>query len=810
MFGQIGFMNYRVRRQGEDLGAFPLEELRRRRDAGELSGGEYVQAEGKSDWQPLDLVLQQGYRVTPPPLPGSVSNRGPSPTLVWTAIAGGVTLCILFVVGFGLVVNRFQRNFVSVLNPAQTGGGLNQPNPKAVAAASQPIVWNTNTLTAADAEKRAREFRVRAWLDGYEKRGHRDPECDAEAVRFIRTYIDRNDGAPAATNSISLQAESDKLANDPHCTDPLVLTVAADESLNWYDAEQRFERALAAYPDSTHRAYPKFYATIRLAAQLGNRSDRAGALDTSALHLLKECFADGSFTPSDQQEIAEIFVNGWGANFFQHNAASVCATAHEAGPAYRWLALTLDGEREIAEAWSARGGGYANTVTEAGWRGFSSHLASARSDLTAAWKLRPQWPLAPERMIYVSLGDSDITEMRRWFDRTTVAQIDYPRAWSDLRWGLRPRWYGNEKAMLALGVAAINTGRFDTEVPHKYMDCVDDVESEMNLPVGRHIFGRADVWPNLKRMYDGYISASSQQPAYGDAWRSSYAVVAYLAGKYDVARTQLEALHWKPLPQYMRGWSMDLSLMALEVAARTGPLGGKISEAETARDNGDVAGALKKYSDLKDAAPADTRTTDFIQHRLAELAAEQRLHSGQWVSLLPTSGKDPNWVFSFGKTQVLPDGALQVESGPNGHLLFSRVRVGRNFEVRGRFEVVRSANKNFQGGLVMGVPDFDGYNWYGFRLKRHGVEGDVVCLGRGWSRYQIVQPVVLNDATNSFDFILQGGKVTTSVNGVKVFDQAKPPAVIRVADNSFLVGLGAFSDSPDTVIRYRDVQVRKL
>ena len=31
-------MNYRVRRQGEDLGVFPLEELRRRYEARELAG----------------------------------------------------------------------------------------------------------------------------------------------------------------------------------------------------------------------------------------------------------------------------------------------------------------------------------------------------------------------------------------------------------------------------------------------------------------------------------------------------------------------------------------------------------------------------------------------------------------------------------------------------------------------------------------------------------------------------------------------------------------------------------------------------
>lgn len=133
-----------------------------------------------------------------------------------------------------------------------------------------------------------------------------------------------------------------------------------------------------------------------------------------------------------------------------------------------------------------------------------------------------------------------------------------------------------------------------------------------------------------------------------------------------------------------------------------------------------------------------------------------------------------------------------------------------NFEIRGQFEVVRSSNKNFQGGLVMGMPDFDGYDWYGFRVKRHDEEGDVVSFSDGWTRDQIVQHLALNDVTNSFDFTFQNGKVTAAVNGTKVFNDAEPPINIRVPNNSYLIGLGAFSDSADTVIRYRNVQLRKL
>ena len=802
-------MKYHVRRQGQDLGFFTLEELVKGRETGQFTGAEYVQAEGTTDWQPLGMVLKQGYRTTPPPLPSNVPRRGASPALVWTGIAGGVIVCLLFVGGITYMTLKFQTN-LSNLKPITPPSGLNEPNPAAVATAGKPIVWDQDTQTYADEQKRLRTFRLRLWVDGYEKHGRRNPQCDAEADLFIRTYVARNYGGKEATNTMSLADESDKLAGDTNCTDPLVLTVAADEARGQFAATQRFRRALAAYPGSAHQAYPQLYADLRLAALLGYNSDQAGPLETSALQLLKQCFSDGSFTPADQQDVADIFINGWGYDFFQQNGASICAISRNAGPKYQWLTLTLNGENEITQAWAARGSGYSDSVTDEGWKGFRAHLGTARSDFTAAWTLHPDWPVAPDLMITVALGDSGLDEMRMWFDRTTKAQIDYEPAWKEMRWGLRPRWYGNEKAMLALGVAAINTGRFDTDVPRKYIDCVYDLESELVEPFGKHIFGREDIWPNLARMYDGYVKAPSQKE-YLKGWRSSYAIVAYLAGKYDVARTQLEALDWKPQTSNMDEWSLDLSLMPLEVAARTSPIGAKVTDAERSRDYGDFSEALTEYTALKDAPGADDRTRQFIQRRISELTAEKQLNDGQWIGLLPARDDDPDWVISAGKVHVLPDGAVEVESGPQGHMLYSRVRAGMNFEVRGQFELVRSANKNFQGGVVMGVPNINNSNWYGFRLKRHiGDEGDVACFAIGWSRDQIARHLVLNDVTNSFDMTFQDGKVSATVNGVNVFDHAEPPRQIGVPDDTFLIGLGAFNDSPDTVIRYRNVQLRKL
>ena len=248
-------------------------------------------------------------------------------------------------------------------------------------------------------------------------------------------------------------------------------------------------------------------------------------------------------------------------------------------------------------------------------------MSMARTNLAKAWKLRPDLPIAPCRMIYVALSASDAEEMRLWFDRTIAAQIDYPRAWSEMRWGLRPRWHGSLEAMLALGKLAANTKRYDTDVPRKFFDVVKDIESEMQLEIGEHIYGREDIWPTMQQMYEGYVaepSDSQRRPG----WRSSYAVAAYFAGKYDLAKGQLELLNWKPAAYSLNGWRTDLSLMALEVAARTGPSGSKVEAAESNYRRQDVPGALSRYEELKSSAGEDERTRQFVLHRLATLEIE--------------------------------------------------------------------------------------------------------------------------------------------------------------------------------------------
>jgi hypothetical protein len=284
--------------------------------------------------------------------------------------------------------------------------------------------------------------------------------------------------------------------------------------------------------------------------------------------------------------------------------------------------------------------------------------------------------------------------------------------------------------------------------------------------------------------------------------------VAYLGGQFETAREQLEAIDWILQPGRRTGWGADLSLMPLKVAALTGKSAEQVRRAESRYNQGDLTAAVKVFSELG-ASESDARTSQYVRCRLASLKQEEHLAKGGWIDLLPADNQDPNWELGESKVRRLSDGALEVESGPRGHQFYCRTRVGADFEVTGEFELVRSSTQDFQAGLVMGVPDGLNSDYYAFRMKHNAVEGQIASFSRGWTVRQVAHRALLNQGVNSFRFLLKHGKADAWVNGTQVLDQATPEKNLRIQDNCML-GLGAYNDMNETVIRYRKVKARRL
>ena len=795
-------MNYHLHRNGQTTGVFSLEELSRRRATGEISGGDLVWCEGMPAWQPLDAVLRvKGFSlpIAPPPAIPVAPKPRLNRTVIYV-ICGVAIVLVAFAVLLGIGLVKFAKTIRET-----TQHTASEDATDAADIAARQVQAGSNSLTEAKVRERNHEFRVRQYAEGYRQNGRRDEPCDAEAMQLIDSWIAANFGGP--TNLPSPQALGNKLAAQPDCDDPVVLIAAEATCNELHEKIRRLERAVAAFPSSRHKAYPRLYANVELASHLAGQTARIRPLDQQSIQFFKQTLMDGSVRPADEEEIAEILVHGWGRTFFERNRAALYPIAQGA-KGFTWLGLVLEGEYHVDEAWKARGSGWADSVSGKGWEGFEDHLAKARAALTSAWKLHPERPFAPASMIQVAMGESGAEDMRTWFDRAVAAQIDYPQAWSSMRWGLRPRWHGSPEAMLALGLNALETKRFDTDVPRKFFDVVSDLEAESELGPGEHLYGREDIWPHMAQMYEGYIAAPTEKKNQ-NGWRSTYAAVAYLAGKYEAARKQLEALNWKPLPRNLTGWGTDLSLMPLKVAALTGESGGRVARAETSADQLDLGDAVKVYSELNESADSDERTKQFSRSRLAALKQEQLLAKGQWLNFLPTDAKDPNWSLRDNNLRWLDDGSVEVSSANDGHAFYCRTRVGPEFELTGEFEVVRTSNKDFQAGVMMGLPDNFDSLWYGFRLKRNATEGQGISFSRGWSRTQIWKPVALNDDRNTFQFRLQGGKVDAWVNGTQVMKSAVLTKDLRLRTDC-LVGLGAYNDTNETVIRYRNLKLRRL
>src|SRR4029079_17449789 len=148
-------MNYHLHRDGKNLGVFSVEDLRRQREAGQLTGTELVWTPGMPSWQPLDSLLSG---ALPPPGPAPARRRGLSPIL----IAVLTTVAALFIAGAVLIIVRASRVVKGFRDDVAKD---ESSHPDGLEEAKQPIVSKTNTLTVSDIKKRDREFRVRQYLE---------------------------------------------------------------------------------------------------------------------------------------------------------------------------------------------------------------------------------------------------------------------------------------------------------------------------------------------------------------------------------------------------------------------------------------------------------------------------------------------------------------------------------------------------------------------------------------------------------------------------------------------------------------------
>jgi hypothetical protein len=238
----------------------------------------------------------------------------------------------------------------------------------------------------------------------------------------------------------------------------------------------------------------------------------------------------------------------------------------QAANAPEWIKEFGQGRGYQAAAWASRGDDWGRNVTEAGWAGWAKNLGYAREHFTKAWELNTKDPAAAACMIEVAMGDGgEKQEIRRWFDRSVAAQMDYWDAYRGLIWALRPRWLGSHEEMLQFGDECLRTGRFNTCVPSYYFKVVRDIASEEKN--GNAIYTRPRIYRNLKLALDSYFE-SNETPLSMTYAHTLAAVVEYKNGNLPAARTHLAAIQFHPDPAGDSVFQQEIPKMMQEISAR--------------------------------------------------------------------------------------------------------------------------------------------------------------------------------------------------------------------------------------------------
>lgn len=527
---------------------------------------------------------------------------------------------------------------------------------------------------------------------------------------------------------------------------------------------------------TTNAAWP---SPLRTLAAYGVM--RMSSNETSEAHLIDALFttlSDGSFKPGETRVAWDFLAVCGMQKSPQFLARLLEADGARIDP---WFALMMRGQRAYDIAWEARGGGYADTVTEEGWAGFRDAMEEAHGLLTRAWELHPDIPEAATLMIDCVRGDR--SACRKWFDRAVAAQLDALPAYSSYRFTLRPRWCGSLSAMEAFAEECLNTRRFDTEVPLQYVSglyaLADEVKEDWQT-----VFRKPGVYDNCKRILESDLGRTFGTNWVGNKYyNTALAYTAYAAGDYDAAWRAHANLknadgrygfdrRIRPPPPFH-----DVAITM--ISGMNGPNHAGMRQADRLARDGKAEEALSLFASLAE----NRKLTDFevaaASYWEVELGKRLAGEKGEWFSLIrPRSTRflGGPWI-SFNNSWRFSNQTFRTES-KNG-LLGSTVAMPREVEYELTFSPIQA--------------DAQSPCHFGFALdSKPGttVEGPVLWLARekgAWSSCWMrrfgpdarssralseVTPLKLG-ATNAIHVAVasRNDRVTAVINGQTVCDE---------------------------------------
>ncbi len=439
-----------------------------------------------------------------------------------------------------LLLLMIMTGLASVAIPAQGPRARNATTP--AAPASLPPFPET------DPEKReVLAWRRQTLIDAYDRIGRRDAKWD-DAVRKALEAFARLDLDSYLKEELSVLTAQCDAAIAAGCDDPLILYLRArhpprGQRITPAERVEAYRQAADAMDQSKYSIYWKFYAAFRAASELKARDGTNASPDAVrwwriATNDLVLVFNDDS-VPKFEIYLAcnDLLMRASGGD---DEAAYRCMEQ----PLFRrWpndsLPWLIKGRAYADMAWNARGGGYADTVTDEGWELFEKNLGVAEDALERAWNLNTNDSRIPLAMMTVELGQGKGRDrMELWFQRAMAIDPNNYAACESKRYYLEPKWHGSAAQMLAFGRECVQSKQWGGRTPLILAAAHEALTAYLEEPARTNYWKKPEVWPDVRSAFEKYLADHKDDTIE----RQRYALFAFRCEQWDVFKRQLPLL----------------------------------------------------------------------------------------------------------------------------------------------------------------------------------------------------------------------------------------------------------------------------
>lgn len=370
-------------------------------------------------------------------------------------------------------------------------------------------------------------------------------------------------------------------------------------------------------------------------------------------------------------------------------------------------------------AWKHRGNGFANKVTEQGWKGFNENMPKAHLHYQRAWHLDESFVVAPHGLIKLTKAKTLLnnTTPRFWFLVATNSLVDYAGSYNEYIFTLYPRWGGSHEQMLAFAHECLKTNRWDTDIPSFSMDVLQRIRKEVGTsePFSEY----PGVLEVVKSCVEGHEQAIANGEMPTEVPASRWALAAVIlreAGEFELCRKVFER-HDKNLTQSeFDGFQKKKTYLRGLVYALTGPSAKKveatlqqIDEYLTAiNDDAENTRETNVESLVKSLYELDRQEESQLYYRdIAAIVRQMQLyHAGEWV---PLQFDDvlSGWKPHVQTSTLEKDRSLTIANtaSTTGFYLNAMARFQPPYQIEATMYVEKPYSKDLgTAGIIIGTP----------------------------------------------------------------------------------------------------------